>query len=534
MIIKAGNKNHNMKPEYLTDIFYPSHFYDFMSPVLLNYLAALHGFAPRSLQGAFNYCELGCGGGMTTNTLAAAYPQGNFYGVDMNPAHIAYARQWATDALLNNIQFIEANLCVLDGSQLPEFDFITIHGLYSWVSPKTRRAIVDFIQHKLCPGGIMMISYNAMPGSALIQPIREMMLAYTSGITGDTRTKVDEGIAYLRYLCEHEAAYFRDNPMAKTAVEHIFDRSTDYLAHEFFNAHWTPFYFMEVAETMAAIDLTFVGTLPVHANYLEITIPSTFREFFKTAPDRVVLERHKAFVRNERFRRDVYIKSATGSVEGAARLPLFEAFYFGTEQETVQQEITLQNGNEEIQLSYNGEPSQTIATSLLAHPQTLSELLTTQPNLADFPAEDVLDGINMLIIGDEFRPFVSTSYPLPPDGNRLQLTIPNAFNRRLLEQAHLSQESTIYLASPVIGDGVAINLIEGLLLLGLVEKPLNEVSFWAYQQLEAAGKTLNIEGETIEGQTALMAVLNEQLQKLFNHRISKLIELGILGGSTSD
>ncbi|EDN72951.1 hypothetical protein BGS_0801 [Beggiatoa sp. SS] len=35
----------------------------------------------------------------------------------------------------------------------------------------------------------------------------------------------------------------------------------------------------------------------------------------------------------------------------------------------------------------------------------------------------------------------------------------------------------------MIGDGVAINLIEGLLLLGLVEKPLNEVSFWGLQQV---------------------------------------------------
>ncbi len=521
-----------MQPEYLTEIFYPSHFYDFMSPVLLNYLAALHGFAPRSLQGEFNYCELGCGGGMTTNTLAAAYPQGNFYGVDLNPAHIAYARQSAKEGLLNNIQFIEGNLGVLDSSQLPVYDFISIHGVYSWVSPLTRHAIVDFIQHKLAPGGIIMLSYNAMPGSALLQPIREMMLAYTSGITGDTRTKVDEGIAYLRYLCEHGAAYFTDNPMAKTAVEHILDRDTDYLAHEFFNANWTPFYFMEVAETMAAIDLTFVGTLPVHTNYLELSIPSTFREFFQTAPNRIVLERHKAFVRNERFRRDVYIKSATGSVESQAGFQFFAEFYFGTEQKTIQPEVTLQNGSEEIQLSYHGEPSQTIVTSLLSHPQTLTELLAI-PDLSNFSPEEVLDAVNLLIIGGEFRPFVSTSNHLPLDNNLLQLTIPNAFNRWLLEQAHLSQESTIYLASSVVGDGVAINLIEGLLLLGLVTKPLHEVTLWAYQQLEKAGNTFIIDEKAIEGEAAHITVLNEQLEKLLNHRLGKLIEFGIIGVSTT-
>ena len=34
----------------------------------------------------------------------------------------------------------------LSRDDLPDFDFITLHGIYSWVSPENRRTIVEFIR----------------------------------------------------------------------------------------------------------------------------------------------------------------------------------------------------------------------------------------------------------------------------------------------------------------------------------------------------------------------------------------------------
>ena len=49
---------------------------------------------------------------------------------------------------------------------LPDFDFIGLHGIWSWVSDKNRQVIVDFIRRKLKVGGVVYVSYNTQPGWA--------------------------------------------------------------------------------------------------------------------------------------------------------------------------------------------------------------------------------------------------------------------------------------------------------------------------------------------------------------------------------
>lgn len=38
---------------------------------------------------------------------------------------------------------------------LPEFDFIGIHGIWSWISDEARQAMVDFVRKKLSVGGVL-------------------------------------------------------------------------------------------------------------------------------------------------------------------------------------------------------------------------------------------------------------------------------------------------------------------------------------------------------------------------------------------
>ena len=67
---------------YVLDAPYTWSFFDFQGPVLMSYIARLNGIEPPAIDEPFTYCELGCGNGVTTNLLAAALPQGDFYGVD--------------------------------------------------------------------------------------------------------------------------------------------------------------------------------------------------------------------------------------------------------------------------------------------------------------------------------------------------------------------------------------------------------------------------------------------------------------------
>ena len=47
---------------------------------------------------------------------------------------------------------------------LPHFDFIGLHGIWSWISDENRAVIVDFVRRKLAVGGVLYVSYNTQPG----------------------------------------------------------------------------------------------------------------------------------------------------------------------------------------------------------------------------------------------------------------------------------------------------------------------------------------------------------------------------------
>jgi hypothetical protein len=90
-------------------------------------------------------------------------------------------------------------------------------------------------RERLAPGGLLLVSYNAMPGWAHLQPIRGILLQYAALRMGDSAQRVRD-------------ALLKQDPR--------------YLVHEYLNEHWTSFYFAEVAEAFGQAGLPFVGSLP--------------------------------------------------------------------------------------------------------------------------------------------------------------------------------------------------------------------------------------------------------------------------------
>src|SRR5262245_18346022 len=76
---------------YVIDIEYVEAFFPQQSPQSMALALTLNGLEPPDFSGAFSYCELGCGRGLTSLILAAANPDAEFHAVDFNPAHIARA-----------------------------------------------------------------------------------------------------------------------------------------------------------------------------------------------------------------------------------------------------------------------------------------------------------------------------------------------------------------------------------------------------------------------------------------------------------
>jgi SAM-dependent methyltransferase len=152
-------------------IAYTYGYCDELNPLRLSLPLLQSGLAPPSFDTA---CELGFGHGVSVNIHAAGSPT-RWFGTDFNPSHASFAQQLAgragSQAKLFGESFSE--FCLRD--DLPNFDFIGMHGIWSWISDDNRALLADFIRRRLNDGGVVYMSYNTQPGWATMLPVRELM-----------------------------------------------------------------------------------------------------------------------------------------------------------------------------------------------------------------------------------------------------------------------------------------------------------------------------------------------------------------------
>lgn len=75
---------------------------------------------------------------------------------------------------------------------------IVLHGVWSWVPEPVRGEILELIRRRLRPGGLVMVSYNAMPGWAHLSPIRRMMRAHAAEVSGSSLDKARAAYAHVQ------------------------------------------------------------------------------------------------------------------------------------------------------------------------------------------------------------------------------------------------------------------------------------------------------------------------------------------------
>ena len=185
--------------EYVTDVPYMRGFVRGPGASLtLRLVAALNGF-PQPPADDFDYCELGSAHGDTTATLAAAYPRGPASsGSTSTPTTSRPPIASSLAAGLHNLRFLQRDFADLVRDDVPDLDFITAHGVLSWVGPGKRKAILDFASAKLKRGGLLYVSYNALPGWASIEPLRQLMLDRGAAVGGSSLERAREGLEFAK------------------------------------------------------------------------------------------------------------------------------------------------------------------------------------------------------------------------------------------------------------------------------------------------------------------------------------------------
>ena len=299
---------------YVIDIPYTSGFYREMTPMHIAWASLGVGQRCDWMRPGAAVCELACGQGFGTALMAAANPGLDFWGFDFNPGQIANARRLAAEAGLDNVRFDDLSfrqLADAPPAELPMFDVILLHGIYSWISQENRAAIVSFIGQRLKPGGTVYVSYNCMPGWAAIAPLQRLIREHADRHPNRSDQAAAEAIDYAAKIQEGGALYFARNPQLKDRLESIKKQNKNYIAHEYLNGYWHPLYFTDVVGELSEAKLTFVASATLMENLDAVALPPAFRQHVADAPDPIFAQLLRDYASNKQFRRDIYARGVT-------------------------------------------------------------------------------------------------------------------------------------------------------------------------------------------------------------------------------
>lgn len=234
---------------------YTSNPFPYTAPAHLRAAAHLYGVDTVPLDKA-RILELGSAAGGNLIPFAALHPQAQAVGVDLSSVQIEQGQALVKHMGLANVQLHAMSISDIT-VEFGQFDYIIVHGVFSWVPPEVRQDILRVCRENLSPKGLAYISYNTYPGWKAGEIVRDAMLLHSH--FADDDQKVDSAKAMLTLLSDGLAASNPLRPSLLGAVQQLRTHSDYYIAHEYLETFNSPCYFAEFADAAQQAGLTHVG-----------------------------------------------------------------------------------------------------------------------------------------------------------------------------------------------------------------------------------------------------------------------------------
>ncbi|GIL41408.1 class I SAM-dependent methyltransferase [Roseiterribacter gracilis] len=501
---------------YTSEVDYTMGFYRELSPLAFEFAAQLRGMQAPRVDQAFRYFEIGCGHGYSLNLHAAANPQGTFIGNDFNPLHVANARGLAEEAELSNVTFLEKSFAELLEMEFEPFDFIALHGVYSWITRENRQQIVEFIRRNLRSGGAAYISYNSHPGWAPVAPLRRLMTEKAAREKGSLQQRIDASIALAEALDGAGAKYFQMIPSLKTRLGQIKGQNRNYIAHEYFNQEWNVLYHADVVQEVNAAKLNFIGSVNVAEQFDQFAVISAQLPLLAAQPDPVLRETVKDFLMAQQFRRDLFVRGAM-QIPGALAQPRLLAQKFVLQvpraECTMKVKIPIGEGNLDATVY---EP---LLDRLAEGPASVSSL-ATRPEYQGKQIAEVYQQFAILCAVNYVLP------TLPADGEADRRRATDRFNRIVMQRAQYNS-SYQFVASPVTGTGHVVDRLDFFMhdLVGQTEEQMVKA---VAAELRRAGQNLTKDGKVLSDPTDEAAELATRVSTFISQRLPLQTQLGLV------
>ncbi len=283
-------------------------------PPRLAALATLFGLQPADVTRC-SVLELGCASGGNIIPLALRFPGSRFRGIDLTERHVRDA-QARIDALgLSNICIEQGDIGTLDLGQ-DRFDYIICHGVYSWVPPAVREAMLRIISRNLADSGVAYISYNVLPGWHMRGAIRDMMV-YHAGMDGDPNMRVAKARWVLDNIAKSTRGSTPYTDMLRGEAKLLATLEDSYILGEFLERENAPCYFRDFVARAEEHGLTYLCEAEIQQCIAENISPDVGALIRVMSQNKLVpFEQYMDFFKGRTFRQTLLVKEAhTSKIE---------------------------------------------------------------------------------------------------------------------------------------------------------------------------------------------------------------------------
>ncbi|MBC52828.1 MAG: methyltransferase [Gammaproteobacteria bacterium] len=491
----------NWSAGYVADIGYTFGYYAELNPLRVKLAFLNKGMVFPEVGTA---CELGFGQGLSA-VLHSAASVVQWSGTDFNPAQAGFAQELAalsgTQAKLYDESFAEFS----NREDLPEFDYIGLHGIWSWISDENRAIIVEFVRRKLKVGGVLYISYNTLPGWATFAPMRHLMTEHAEVIGSEGRgivSRIDDAVDFADKLLATNPLFSRANPQVGDRVEKLKTQNRHYLAHEYFNRDWHPMHFATMVDWLEAAKVSYACS----ANYLDnidiVNLSDEQQKFLKNIPDLMFRESVRDFMVNQQFRKDYWVKGPR-IMNALDRVEAIRA-----------QRIILVSHRPDVSLKVNGSLGEANMSEVVYGP-VLDYLADHKPRTIEQLEQAIQQkGINFAQLVEVIMVLAAIGHIAAVQDDAVITKAKkqtDRVNHYICKKARGGND-IIYLASPVTGGGVQVTRFQQLFLLaiGQGKKQPGDWTEFTWQILSSQGQRLIIEGKTLETADDNIAELSAQ------------------------
>ncbi len=497
---------------YFTDVGYTYGYYREISPVFQRFCLLLNGFASPEAGAEANHCELGFGQGVSINIHAASNP-GHYIGTDFNPAQAAHASSLAAASGNRARLFDHSFEQLLNRDDLPQFDSISLHGIWTWVSRDNHKTITEFARRYLKPGGVFYNSYNCFPGWSPAYPLRQLFALHDryAAKPHSAEARVDAALKFTQSMLDAQPNYLKAAPYLPKKLEGIMEQNRHYVAHEYFNREWNCMYFTDVVDALTPAKLEFACTATPLDTVDAVNLNQEGQAFLAGIDHPLLRQQARDYFVNQQFRKDLYLRGAMRVTPIEQRQRLLDTRLVLLQQaETVPFKVNGAVGEATLQEAIYRPIINLLADKQYA-PKTIREIAQLQSTMN---WGQILQAVAILVGMNAVAPCQDEN-AVKAVGKRCA-----ALNQHLFERARLGGE-VAYLASPVLGAGIAVNRFEQLYLhfFQAGKKTAVDAAQGVWQILAQQGQKIIKEGKTLESQEENLAELTQQAKTFLDTRL---------------